>query len=117
MACSPAGRLLGGDVCFFKVPNPPRTSGVVTGLVRIKNISSSLKCYGLSISTSYMAGLHSFCVRAHSSGQYRTSGASGHYRQTQLSIFVTNGSTTSPIQPMRDSGASPFSVTFSESRP
>jgi hypothetical protein len=61
-----------------------------------------------------MAGLQSFCVKAHSSGQFRTSGPARHYAGTQVTFFVTSGSKTTPIQPIDDRSPSPFTISFSE---
>jgi hypothetical protein len=113
-ACSRASEHAAADVCLYKVPNPPRASGTVTGVVRVTNTSSRATCYGVSLSTSYMAGLQSFCVKAKSTGQFTTSGPERHYHETQLSFFVTSGSKTRPISPLGDPYPSPFSVTFSE---
>ncbi len=115
--CSKVGQRLAIDVCGFHVPNAPRTSGTVTGVVRVRNDSLHTECYGVSLSTSYMAGLQSFCAKAKSTGQFKTNGPARHYVDTQLSIFVTSGSKTKPIQPMRSLDASRFTIVFSEPLP
>ena len=108
--CSPGGRALAGPVCAYRVPNAPRTGGSESLVVRVTNTSPTRSCYAISLSTSYMAGLHSWCVRAGATGQYASSGPVGHYRATSLSVFVTSGSSTRPIAPIRPSHASPFVV-------
>ncbi len=114
--CSQAGVRTATDVCRYKIPNAPTASGTVTEVVRVKNTSAHRACYGLSISTSYMAGLQSFCVKANSTGQYRASGLARHYFGASLSIFVTSGSKTRPISAIGGSHPSPFTITFSEPR-
>ena len=113
-ACSKVAVIASHHVCGYRVSNAPRLSGTVTGVVRVKNTSAKVTCYGVSLSTSYMAGLQSFCVKPDSFGQYRTSGPARHYEGTMLSFFVTSGSKTSPIQAIGDRYASPFTITFSE---
>jgi len=112
--CSKAAVIASHHVCGYRIANAPRSSGTVTGVVRVKNTGAKVTCYGVSLSTSYMAGLQSFCVKPDSSGQYRTSGPARHYERTMLSFFVTSGSKTSPIQAIGDRFASPFTITFSE---
>jgi hypothetical protein len=112
--CSKAGVLASHDICGFKIPNAPRASGTVTGVVRVKNTGARVACYGVSLSTSFMAGLQSFCVKANSSGQFITKGPARHYDGTALSFFVTSGSKTEPIQALRGTSTSPFTITFSE---
>jgi hypothetical protein len=112
--CSKAGVLASHDICAFKIPDAPRASGTVTGVVRVKNTGERVACYGVSLSTSFMAGLQSFCVKANSSGQFITKGSARHYDRTRLSFFVTTGSKTEPIQAIRGTTASPFTITFSE---
>lgn len=102
------------DVCAYKVANAPSKTGTVTGVVRVSNSGAKVTCYGLSLSTTYMAGLHSFCVKPHSTGLYRTSGPARHYDGTQITIFVTSGSKTRPIAPMASAVASPFTITFTQ---
>ncbi len=102
------------EICSYRIANAPRPNGVETGVVTVKNTSTSRKCYGISLSTAYMGGLQDFCVNAGSTGHYRTSGPAHHYKATQLSLFVTSGSPTKPIQPRNDSDHSPFTITFSE---
>ena len=115
--CSKVGQRLAVEVCGFHVPNAPRTTGTVTGVVRVRNDSRHTECYGVSLTTSYMAGLQSFCAKAKSTGQFKTSGPARHYVGTQLTIFVTSGSKTKPIQPTRSLDTSPFTIVFSESLP
>ena len=113
--CAGASRKASSLVCLYRVPNAPRTSGEVTGVVQVTNRSDRITCYGVSLSTSYMGGVQSFCVGPHSTGSYRTGGAASHYRATQISLFVTSGSKTAPVSPERDATSSPFTVTFRES--
>lgn len=115
--CSKVGQRLVVDVCGFHVPNAPRMSGTVTGVVQVRNKSSHTECYGVSLSTSYIAGLQSFCAKPRSTGQFKTGGPARHYIDTQLSIFVTSGSKTKPIQPIRSLDTSPFTIVFSEPQP
>jgi hypothetical protein len=115
-ACSKAGERAVGDVCRYQVSNPSQARGTVTGVVTATNTSDRRTCYGVSLSTAYMAGLQSFCVRAKSTGRWVTSGPASHYRDTQVSVFVTSGSTTVPIQPLGDPHPSPFTISFSERR-
>jgi hypothetical protein len=112
--CSKVGERLSSIVCGFHVPNAPRLKLRETGVVRFVNTSARTKCYGLSISTSYMAGLRSICVKARSTGRLTMSGPAFQFRSTQLSIFVTSGSTSTPIAPLRDRDSSRFTIIFSE---
>ena len=102
------------EICSYRITKAPRLNGIETGIVKVHNSSSRTKCYGVSLSTSYMAGLHDFCVKPGATGEYRTSGKARHYVATQLSVFVTNGSKKKPIQPMNDSDHSSFVIIFSE---
>lgn len=109
-SCSPAGRVLAGPLCAYRVPNAPRAGGIETLVVRVTNTAPTRSCYAISLSTSYMAGLHGWCVRAGATGQYKAAGPIAHYRATSLSVFVTSGSSKQPIAPIRPSHASPFVV-------
>lgn len=112
--CSKDGVRLSNLVCGFHVANAPSSSVRETVRVRFTNTTAHRACFGLSISTSYMAGVRSVCVKATSSGGISMSGPGRHYRGTQLSVFVTSGSTTKPIAPMRDRATYPFTVLFSQ---
>lgn len=112
--CSKVGVRLSKLVCGFHVTDAPSSSVRETVRVRFTNATSHTTCFGLSISTSYMAGLRSVCVKAKSSGGIAMSGPGRHYRGTQLSIFVTSGSTTKPIAPIRDRATYAFTVLFSQ---
>jgi hypothetical protein len=112
--CSKAGVRTAIDICRYRIPNAPKAAGTLTEVVRVKNLSSRTTCYGLSLATSYMAGLQSFCVKPVTTGEYRTSGLARHFDDADLSIFVTSGSKTAPIQAVRDLHLSPFTITFSE---
>jgi hypothetical protein len=112
--CSALGRNLAGPVCSYRVPNAPRVAGVESLVVRVTNHSSARTCYAISISTTYMAGLHSWCVKAHATGQYATRGSARHFRGTSLGLFVTSGSTSTPIAPVHDTHSSPFIVVVRE---
>ena len=114
--CSANAKPAALEICSYRAPNAPRANGVETGVITVKNSSTSAKCFGVSLSTSYMAGLQDFCVRAGRTGHYRTSGPASHYRAMQLSFFVTSGSKKVPIQPKVDTSHSSFSVVFSELR-
>jgi len=104
------------EQCSFKVPNAAKPNGIVTGVVEVRNLNAHTRCFGVSISTSYMAGLNQFCVKAGATGEFRTKGPAHHYIATRLILFVTSGSTNKPIQPMNDSGTYGFVITFSEPR-
>lgn len=112
--CSKKAQHAPRDECLYQLPDPARSSGTVTGVVSVTNNSARRTCYGVSLSTSYLAGLQSFCVKAHTQAQYTTSGPAAHYRDTQLALFVTSGSKTKPIQPLADASPSPFTITFHE---
>ncbi len=102
------------DECLYRLPDPTRTSGTVTGVISVTNNGSHRTCYGVSLSTSYLGGLQSFCVRGHTVAEYMTKGPAAHYLDTQLALFVTSGSKTQPIQPLADASPSPFTITFHE---
>jgi hypothetical protein len=112
--CASPGQRSGQLVCLFHVIDAPRPAGLETGVVEVTNDTPRRACYGVSIASDYMAGLQDFCVKSHARGRYVTRGPARHYRGTTLSIFVTSGSKTQPIQPERGASASPFVVTFSE---
>lgn len=114
--CSALGRSLAGPVCSYRVPNAPRVAVVESLVVRVTNPSSARTCYAISIATTYMAGLHSWCVEAHASGQYATRGPARHFLGTSLSLFVTSGSTSTPIAPRHDRHSSPFVLAVREAR-
>ncbi len=99
--------------CAYGVSNPPTSVKKVTLAVSAKNAASTTTCYGLSVSTSYSAGLESFCVKAKSTGTYRSSGPATHYRQLSVSVFVTSGSKNRPIAPEKSDKTSTFSITES----
>ncbi len=112
--CSAKAQHAPRDECLYRLPDPSKASGTVTGVVAVTNNSAQRTCYGVSLSTSYLGGLQSFCVRAHTVAQYMTKGPAGHYLDTQLALFVTSGSKTKPIQPMGAASPSPFTITFTE---
>ncbi|MHB1087854.1 MAG: hypothetical protein ACYC19_03705 [Acidimicrobiales bacterium] len=113
--CSQFGERLSKLVCGFHVANAPQQNFRETVLVRFTNTTTHTKCFAVSISTSYMAGLRSVCVKAKKSGRIARSGPARQYRSTHVSVFVTSGSTTKPIAPLRDSTTSPFLIEFSQS--
>ncbi|MHB1208192.1 MAG: hypothetical protein ACYC1I_00615 [Acidimicrobiales bacterium] len=108
--CSKVGVRLSKLVCGFHVANAPRSSVRETVRVRFTNTTARTTCFGLSISTSYMGGLQSVCVKAKASGAIAMGGPGRHFRDTQLSVFVTSASTTRPIAPMRDRATYHFTV-------
>lgn len=113
-ACGAHGVRAGVGVCQFKVPNAPVAARVVREVVSVRNTGTRVACFGLSISTSSMAGLQSFCAKPGATGTYQTSGPAKDFRSTSLSVFVTSGSKSKPIAPVSDSHVYPFTVTFSE---
>lgn len=112
--CSSKGQPTTPDQCLFQLPNPAFATGTVTGVVLVTNTSGHRTCYGVSISTSYLVGLQSVCVKAHAEGQYTTKGRASHYDSTQLGVFVTNGSPDAPIQALRPAHSSRFTIAFTE---
>jgi hypothetical protein len=99
--------------CAYSVSNPPDSVKKVMLRVTAKNSSGTLTCFGLSVSTSYSAGLESFCVKPHATGTYRSSGSASHYRQLSVSVFVTSGSKDRPIAPENSKRSSDFSISVS----
>jgi hypothetical protein len=97
--------------------DPLSGSGTVEQLVSVRNTSTQRVCYGISLSTSYRAGLQSFCVKPRSTGQYKQHGAAGDYRGGRISIFVTSSSRKQFIGAVKSSSKSPFTVLFCESLP
>lgn len=112
--CSKLGTSLSKLVCGFHVANAPRVNIKETAVVRFTNTTARTKCFALSISSTYMAGLRSVCVKPKTTGHITMSGPARQYRSTQLSIFVASGSTSKPIAPIRDTATSKFSVVFSQ---
>ena len=117
ISCSGTGARGAGNTCSFTLTDPPSGPGIVEELVSLRNTSTQRVCYGISLSTSHMAGLQSFCVKPRSTGQYRQHGAAGDYRGGRISIFVTSGSRAQPIGAVKSSSKSPFTVVFSEGLP
>ena len=117
ISCSGTGARAAGNTCSFTLTDPPSGRGTVEALVSVRNTSTRRVCYGISLSTSYMAGLQSFCVKPRSTGQYKQHGAAGDFRGGRISIFVTSGSRKQPIGAVKSSSKSPFTVLFSESLP
>ncbi len=112
--CSKHGTSLSKLVCGFHVANAPRVNVKETAVVRFTNTTTRTKCFALSISSTYMAGLRDVCVKPKTTGHIAMSGPARQYRSTQLSIFVASGSASKPIAPLRDSATSPFTVVFSQ---
>lgn len=112
--CSKLGASLSKLVCGFHVANAPRVNVKETVVVRFTNTTTRTKCFALSISSTYMAGLRDVCVKPKTTGHITMSGPARQYRSTQLSIFVASGSASKPIAPLRDSATSPFTVVFSQ---
>jgi hypothetical protein len=101
--------------CEFSFASAPGTD-VVHETVTFSNQNAITTCYGIAISTSYMAGLNSLCVKGHSSLQFKNQGNARHFKDTSLSVFVTSGSTSRPIDAIPDRGRTTFTVVFSESQ-
>ena len=117
ISCSGTGARAAGNTCSFTLIDPLSGSGTVEELVSVRNASAQRFCYGISLSTSYRAGLQSFCVKPRSTGQYKQHGAAGDYRGGRISIFVTSSSRKQFIGAVKSLSKSPFTVLFCESLP
>jgi len=112
--CSKQGRAQVPGTCQFQVANPPKTKGEVRLDVRVHNIGAVAACYGLSITTSYLAGLQSFCDKAGAYGSYVIKNRAEYYIDFTLDLFVSVDSKGQPLTPIAPNSPSPFRVTFSE---
>lgn len=115
--CSKVGARLSALVCGFHVANAPSSNARESLHVVFANTTSRTACFGVSVSTSQMAGLRSVCVKARGVGSIAMSGPGREYRATQLSLFVTSGSATKPIAPVRVNSTYPFSILVSQVSP
>ncbi len=115
--CSKVGARLSALVCGFHVANAPSSNARESLHVVFANTTSRAACFGVSVSTSQMAGLRSVCVKARDLGNIVMSGPGREYRATQLSLFVTSGSAKKPIAPVRVNATYPFSILVSQTSP
>jgi len=114
--CSNEGHAQVPDTCVFQVPNPPSLAHQVTLDVRVHNTTASRVCYGLSVTTSYLSGLQSFCVKPHARGGYETTNQARFFVDFTLDVFVSTSASNQPLTPTRAPGPSPFTVTVSQKR-
>ncbi|MGD1013498.1 MAG: hypothetical protein ABR963_03800 [Acidimicrobiales bacterium] len=112
--CSTLGRAEVPSTCQFQVANPPVLSKRVKLDVRVHNTGTVPLCYGLSISTSYLAGLQSFCAEPGTYGSYVTTSRGKYYVDFELDLFVSDDSKSEPLSPIPSSSRSPFTITFGE---
>ncbi len=113
--CSNEGHAQVPATCVFQVPNPPSLSHKITLDVRVHNTNATRVCYGLSVTTSYLSGLQSFCVKPHASGGYTTTNQARFFVDFTLDVFVSTSATNEPLAPKRGPGPSSFVVTVSQS--
>lgn len=112
--CSNQGHAQVPDTCVFEVANPPTLSRNMTFDVRVRNTGASRVCYGISVTTSYLSGLQSFCVKPHASGGYETTNQARFFVDFSLDLFATTNATRQPLAPMKEAIESPFVITFSQ---
>jgi hypothetical protein len=115
--CSKQGRAEVPSTCQFQVANPPVFAGEVKLDVRVHNTGALPLCYGLSITTSYLAGLQGFCAKPDAFGTYVVTSPAKYYVDFELDIFVSVDSKSQPLSPIPSNSRSPFSISFSETRP
>jgi hypothetical protein len=97
-------------VCSYAVPNAKQTKGTESLLVMFKNATDKSLCFGVSISSSYDAGLQSVCSKPHAIAKYKVTGSVQHFRQTNVSLFVTSGSKSKPIAPVKPTASTNFQI-------
>ncbi|HUX03764.1 MAG TPA: hypothetical protein VMV53_02500 [Acidimicrobiales bacterium] len=114
VTCLHAGTRYLNKSCSYRIPDAPRAPVRETGVIKVSNPGSRDACYGVSISSTYMAGLRRLCVKATSTGRLRFVGPARHFRSTRLSIFVTVASNNRPIHPITSTSRSRFTITFSQ---
>ena len=114
--CSKLGRASVPSTCQFQVANPPVLAGTVRLDVRVHNTGASPLCYGLSIVTSYLAGIQRFCAKPGGYGTYVVTSPAKYYVDFELDVFVSVGTKDQPIAPINATWPSPFSISFSEAR-
>lgn len=98
------------DACESRVPNLPMKFRTEKVDLLVVNESSKRTCYGVSISSTYLAGLNSFCVGGYERHHYRVSGPAAHFRDLNLILFVTSASSNVPIGPIPDTAATGFQI-------
>ena len=114
--CSKEGRASTPSTCQFVVANPPLLSGEVTLDVRVHNTGTSALCYGLSIATSYLAGLQGFCAKPGGYGTCVVTSRAKYYVDFELDLFVSVNAKNQPLSPITSTWPSPFVISFSEER-
>lgn len=114
--CSRQGRAQSPATCQFQVANPPVLSGEIRLEVRVHNGDRSAHCYGLSITTSYLAGLQDFCAKAGGYGHYVTMSPARFYVDFELDLFVSVNEKGQPLSPVPSTSRSRFDIVFSEAR-
>jgi len=114
VTCSHAGTRLAHKSCSYRIPDAPSASRRETGVITVHNLGSRRACYGVSVSSTYMAGLRRLCVGSASTGRLRLVGIARHYRSTHLSIFVTVLATNQPIHPITSASRSWFAIVFTQ---
>lgn len=114
VTCSHAGTRYLNKSCSYRIPDAPRASLRETGVVKVTNLGDKEACYGLSISSTYMAGLRRVCVKPASAGRLRFVGPARHFRSTRLSIFVSVASANQPIRPITSTNRSRFTINFTQ---
>ncbi len=116
LRCSKEGRAQVTSTCRFEVANPPVLSGRVRFEVRVYNTGTSTLCYGLSIATSYLAGLQGFCAKAKSYGSYVVTSRAKYYVDFELDLFDSVEVANQPLAPITPPWPSRFEILFSEAR-
>jgi hypothetical protein len=112
--CSSEGHAQAPDTCEFRVANPPRVPGRVRLEVRVHNPTASTVCYGLSITTSYLAGVQNFCADPHATGKYHSTSPATDYVDFDLVLYVSTDDKNEPLAPVVLKAPSHFSISFSE---
>ena len=115
VSCIGQGSQKSATSCQFLVGSVPGTDAV-REVFTFTNQSSSQLCYGISTNTSYMSGLHSVCVKPHSSKQYETSGAVTNFQHVSFGVFITSGSPSKPIGAIASNTLSTFSIALNENQ-
>lgn len=114
LRCSKEGRAQTTATCHFDVANPPVLSGRVRFEVRVYNTGTGTLCYGLSIATSYLAGLQGFCAKAKSYGSYVVTSRAEYYVDFELDLFDSVDAKDQPLSPISPPWPSRFEIVFSE---
>ncbi len=110
--CSSKATSSAQHACAYSVSRPAKDVTRVKFTFSVSNLATRTVCYGVSLSTSYDAGLQSICVKPKSHGQYSQSGVASHFDQASVSVFVTSGSKNRPIAPEASASSSPFTISF-----